>query len=292
LKSSPALVRVDLTCRNCGAHAPGKFCPECGQDTDPRPPSAREFINHFFGNYIAVKGSFIQTLWRLVSKPGQLTVDYLAGRKRAYILPLRLYITISVIALVAASLVINFAVNDEIVKIDAGDLKGNLLQFGDIASVKFEGGKVECTGEMPESICTRLRARFGSSPEAMRTFLASMPDRMVKYMGYGMFALMPFFALLMKVVYFNRRMHYGEHIVFALHLHAVWWLFLLAAILAPNPWGNWLFWGIPLYAILSMRRVYRSSWMMTLLRAAVVSLIYLIALFVLVVFTALFTLLF
>ncbi|TAG03648.1 MAG: DUF3667 domain-containing protein [Betaproteobacteria bacterium] len=281
-------------CRNCGTPAPGKYCPECGQDTDPRPPSAREFVNHFFGNYIAVKGSFIQTLWRLISKPGQLTVDYLAGRKRQYILPLRLYVTISVIALLSISIAVNSAMsNEDMVKIDAKDLQGNFIAFGNFASVKLDkGGQITCVGVMPESICKRARDRYGASPEVLKSFMRTLPERVVKYLGYSLFLLMPLFALLMKAVYFNRGKTYGEHIVFALHVHAFWLLILLATVLAPGNWGNVLALGMPTYALLAMRRVYGGRWWTIVSRAAVVSGFYFAALMIALVIAALVALLF
>jgi Protein of unknown function (DUF3667) len=294
VKSTATQPRVDLNCRNCGTPAPGNYCPECGQDTDPRPPSVGEFVNHFFGNYIAVKSTFVQTLWRLITKPGQLTIDYLAGRKRQYILPLRLYITISVIVLLSLSLLVNMTMSsDDMVKIDAKDLQGNFLAFGDFASVKLsKGGAIECKGAMPESICVRVRERYGGSPEVVKNFMRSLPERIVKYLGYSLFALMPLFALLMKLVYFNRRMTYGEHIVFALHLHAFWLLILLATSISPKPWGDFLMFGVPIYAVMAMRSVYGGRWWTTLSRASIVSILYSVALVFTLTVVALFALLF
>jgi Protein of unknown function (DUF3667) len=277
--NSAAAQRANLHCRNCGALAPQNYCPECGQDTDPRPPSVREFANHFFGNYIAVKGSFAQTLWRLVTKPGQLTVDYLAGRKRQYILPLRLYITVSVIVLLSLSIVVSQSMSgNDAVKVDVKDLEGDFVSFGDFASIKVsKGGVIECVGAMPKSICDRARERYGSTPEMLKSYMRSLPERIVKFLGYSLFALMPLFALLMKLVYLNRRMTYGEHIVFALHLHAIWLLVLLATTLTPKIISDWLLFAVPMYALLSMRRVYGGRWWTTLLRAGCISLLYLIA---------------
>ncbi len=281
-----------LICRNCGAHAAGKYCPDCGQETDPSPPSVREFINHFLGNYIAVKGSFVQTLWRLVSKPGQLTVDYLAGRKRQYILPLRLYLTISVIVLLSVSLAVNSAMSaDEMVKIDAKDMQGNFISLGDFATIKLDKGTVKCEGAVPESICQRARERYGASPETIKSFVRTLPERMVKYLGYSLFVLMPLFALLMKFVYLNRHLTYGEHIVFALHLHTLWLLILLAAVIAPNGWGGLAVLAAPIYALLAMRRVYGGRWWITLLRASAVTAMYLVALLIALTIDALVALL-
>jgi hypothetical protein len=111
----------------------------------------------------------------------------------------------------------------------------------------------------------------------LKSYMRSLPERIVKFLGYSLFALMPLFALLMKLVYLNRRMTYGEHIVFALHLHAIWLLVLLATTLTPKIISDWLLFAVPMYALLSMRRVYGGRWWTTLLRAGCISLLYLIA---------------
>src|SRR5271156_5909995 len=95
--SSPAVP----ACRNCGAPASGKFCPECGQTTAPHPPTAREFLHEFVAQYVAVEGSLWITLKKL-AQPGTLTLEYFAGRKRRYIHPLRLYLTASVVFFLVA----------------------------------------------------------------------------------------------------------------------------------------------------------------------------------------------
>lgn len=62
-------------CRNCGADADGKYCPECGQETAMHPPSTLEFLHEFIGHYVALEGALWRTLAKLV-RPGALTLEY------------------------------------------------------------------------------------------------------------------------------------------------------------------------------------------------------------------------
>ncbi|HEX4509552.1 MAG TPA: DUF3667 domain-containing protein [Burkholderiaceae bacterium] len=87
-------------CPNCGTpFAPDlpqpNFCPVCGQEAVLHPPSVAEFAHEFAGHYVAVEGPLWRTLWLLVGRPGQLTREYLHGRRRRYVLPLRLYLSAS-----------------------------------------------------------------------------------------------------------------------------------------------------------------------------------------------------
>ncbi len=264
-------------CRNCGFAASGHYCSECGQETDPSPPTVREFANHFFGNYISVKGSFIQTLWRLLGKPGQLTADYLAGRKRAYILPLRLYLTVSVITLLTMTFLVSSSMQDAVISLENKDSKGVYLEVGESFKIDFSHGKVHCTEDMPAWICNHAKHRFGGSPEKVVEAFRSLPSRAFKLWGYSMFLVMPFFALLLNLVYWNRRMFYGEHLVFALHTHTFALLVVLAASLAPSAIAPLIALAVPIYIVLAMRRVYGGRWRATLLRALAIALPYLLA---------------
>ena len=97
---APTTARSD--CANCGqAFVPEqrRFCPECGQETRVRPPRLGEFLQQFGGAYFATEGALWRTLKLLLFKPGELTRQYLAGRRKHYVLPLRLYLSISLITL-------------------------------------------------------------------------------------------------------------------------------------------------------------------------------------------------
>jgi hypothetical protein len=276
------LVAREVRCRNCGfdlsALPAAKYCPECGQETDRTPPTFREFVQHFFGNYVSVKGSFLQTIWRLISRPGALTKDYLDGRKRAYMLPFRLYLTISVISFLVFGILAGQGMQGVVTgeaKIDPSAFEtGNIVSFGQDRQVRFDKGKIECVN-VPEWLCQRAKKKVGST-EAFKQLVETLPERMIRYWAYVMFALVPLFAALLKLLYVRRQMTYGSHIVFALHLHAFWLLAILFSL--THQFATALAsLAIPIYAIVALRRVYGGGWIKTLSKALVISFIYLCA---------------
>ena len=273
-----------IRCRNCGTLAPGKYCPECGQETSLHPPSVREFVDHFLGNYVAVKSTLAQTLWALVSKPGQLTLDYLAGRKRRYVLPLKLYLTVSIISLLVISLFGNLGADAPPLQVKH-DMNGTFLDVNG-ATIKYEQGKFVCTG-LPDRACNHLRKRFDRSPEELRAAFVDVPQRMLKFWSYAMFVLIPLFALMLQLVYRNRRLVYGEHLVFALHLHTFWVIAIVALVVLPDAVpavvGAMLFFAIPTYALRAMRRVYGGRWWPRWLRAALLSMGYWVLMLLMIV---------
>jgi hypothetical protein len=285
--SSPA-------CLNCG-HALGtprpRFCPACGQETNVRPPRIGEFIQQFGGAYFATEGALWRTFKLLLFKPGELTRQYLAGRRKHYVLPLRLYLTVSVVVL----LVMRLAAGSEMeggLQLDIDPRAGEyaLVEFGDGMAAGMKDGQFFCRG-FPPWVCKRLQRRLDVDPKGLQLQAAELGQRAIGNIGLGMFFILPLFAAGLKLVYLNRGLRYTEHLVFALHLHAFWFVALLFT-LGDVPWlGTLAGLSIPVYTGLAMRRVYRDRWWALLLRTGVLSLLYLVVMSFVFVGVAVFTLL-
>ena len=84
-------------CRNCGAAAPGEYCPSCGQETRVALPTFREFMRDAMGRLVGFDGRLWRTLYGLVFRPGFLTKEYFAGRRRRYVRPGRLFLVMSLL---------------------------------------------------------------------------------------------------------------------------------------------------------------------------------------------------
>lgn len=94
-RNSMAHDEVELPeCRpNCDAAVHGPYCAQCGQATVHELPTLREFAHEYLHHYVAADGKLLPTLKLLLFKPGQLTLEYLAGRRQRYVKPLSLYVT-------------------------------------------------------------------------------------------------------------------------------------------------------------------------------------------------------
>jgi len=136
---------------------------------------------------------------------------------------------------------------------------------------------VDC-GAAGEPACNALEGfvngvgkRFRSD---LRGFYEHMRAHVLSAAPYAAFLLLPVFAGIVMLAYRSRRMTYGEHVVFSLHLHAFWFLALLLIELLPDPVSDVLVWVVPVYGVLAMHEVYRGGWGATLLRAAFASVVY------------------
>ncbi|TFW20641.1 DUF3667 domain-containing protein [Duganella callida] len=84
-------------CANCETPLSGHYCSHCGQEAVLHAASTREFLHEFIGHYVALEGKLWGSLRRLILKPGELTNEYIRGRRVRYVQPLRLYLTFSVL---------------------------------------------------------------------------------------------------------------------------------------------------------------------------------------------------
>jgi len=282
-------------CSNCGAPFEPerrRFCPECGQETHIKPPTLGEFIQQFGGAYFSTEGALWRTLKLLLFKPGELTRQYLAGRRKHYVLPLRLYLTISLIALVLLRVTaagnVNFGLPADL---DLRKGQYHILSFGDGTGAGMKDGVYFCKG-MPAWFCKRLERRLDVDPKGLQREAAALGERFLSNMGAAMFLMLPLFAAWLKLVYLNRRLRYTEHLVFALHLHAFWFLVLLL-VLSDQPWLSGLAtFAVPVYAFLALRRVYGGGWLVRLLIMALGALLYTVSISILMVMVVIWSLLF
>lgn len=77
-------------CLNCGAELQGMFCHQCGQKATSQTPSVGSFIFEYFNHAFIWDANFLRTTWTLISRPGKLTNDFLAGKFSSQEHPLKL----------------------------------------------------------------------------------------------------------------------------------------------------------------------------------------------------------
>ena len=233
------------------------------------------FVHQFGGAYVSTEGALWRTLWRLLL-PGQLTLEYFAGRRRHFVLPVRLYLTVSVVALIvlrlgsAAQLQMN---PDKMPNIDFEKTADATLL--DLAGYRVgaKGGKVFCEGFSPAT-CERFRRRI--DPKMIAVELQEAPARFFSHLGSAMFLLVPAFALWLKLVYLDKRRYYTEHLVFALHLHTFWFLMLMV-YLTPTRWVALpALMALMLYPLAALHRVYGTRWWSTAIRAPLLFVLHLV----------------
>ena len=89
-------------CLNCGSPLTGQYCGNCGQRARSRLISIWELLRDAFGDLFELDSRLWQTLVPLMISPGQLTKDYLEGRRARFMPPFRTYLVLSILFFVIA----------------------------------------------------------------------------------------------------------------------------------------------------------------------------------------------
>ena len=255
---------VPAHCRNCGTAVNGHYCAACGQETRLHMPSLAEFVHEFVGHYVAVEGRLWGTLGRLLFRPGALTNEYLAGRRRRYVEPLRLYLSLSILFFALMKLsgtdVVQFSTKND------ADGKPVATQ-GAKPTAMIVGDADDLPDDMPhhttlptplEELAPGLRQSIDNFDRlGMAQKSEIMRASFYRYAPYAMFCLMPLFALYLKLLYLGTGRRYGEHVLFALHTNAFAFVMFGAFLLMPEGFLKFLLFGWLLgYLPWAMQRVY------------------------------------
>jgi hypothetical protein len=274
-----------ITCPNCGAPAPGKFCPECGQETARELRTVAQFLEGLIDQYATREGPLWQTLSKLFFAPGALTVEYLAGRRGRYLRPLQLYLIASVIVFGAVQF---FGLNLGLRLY--GDQGVHLLRSARVSADADHGYGLGLTPMqiILDHFDTPGVRRFGAmSREDRFTFLRA---RRAQYVSPFVLFLVPLYALTLGLFYRNRRRRYAEHLIFGLHCQSFLLFILLIEAKLPAILADALSLWVIAYFTIALKRVYGGTWAETLGRGTAILALYFAIFFVanlLLVFTLL-----
>jgi hypothetical protein len=89
--------RHENDCLNCGTELQGHFCHVCGQENLRVKEPFWHFLGHSISHYFHFDEKFFNTLVPLLTKPGELSLAYLAGKRTKYLQPISMYIFVSII---------------------------------------------------------------------------------------------------------------------------------------------------------------------------------------------------
>ena len=204
-------------------------------------------------------GRIARTARLLLGRPGALTVETLQGRRARYLAPVRVYLIASLAYFLCAAAVPNLRTPD------AAVMPGSNINIQVDGSGRVSG----LSDENREQALKQLERAPWWAQQLMRPVLLD-PDgfrgRFLQTLPRVLFAVVPVFAAIVAIFYRGRR--FTQHLIFAVHLHAVVFIALTVrelSQLARNVVVLGIFdlaaaLAIVAYGLLAFRRVYGESW--------------------------------
>lgn len=105
-------------CLNCGAKLEGPWCHACGQPVKGMIRHLKSILHDFLDTVFEYDSRIWRTLVPLYFVPGQITLEYIAGKRIRFVLPFRLFFVLTVVAFLILQFVVKPAAPSE--HLDAG----------------------------------------------------------------------------------------------------------------------------------------------------------------------------
>lgn len=93
-----------VKCLNCGNEFQGNFCPKCGQSADTTRFTMRFIFENLLAAFISKDGGIWFTLKNLFTRPGEMIVEILDGKRRRYFSPFPMLLCVLTIYILMFSL--------------------------------------------------------------------------------------------------------------------------------------------------------------------------------------------
>jgi len=324
-------------CEDCGAELHGRYCSACGQVAVDYHRSFRHVIADVAESFLNWDSKFLKTFGLLVLRPGWLTNQFVAGRRTRYLHPLRLYLLVSIVFFLCARLVpiARGPVRSELTQAERAKVEQTLKNIPtmpddvreEVNRALAEAGRpvvpnpstppaIPGTTPLPASsprdeglplvqfddsnngpfgnwLEKRVKEKVGEDGTKVQLF----GDALRSNISTMMLFCIPLFAFVLKILYLRQRRFYIEHLVYALHIHAFFYMAVLVtafgamAVKQVAPTLEKSFMWLCVLAIVaqvfvSIRQVYRQSWLRTTFKFLFGGLVYFFVLMAAFILTA------
>jgi hypothetical protein len=313
-------------CANCNHsfNEGENFCPNCGQENHSPNQPIRHYTAELIESTLHLDSKVLLTIKTMLMYPGKITRDYNDNMRARFTPPVRLYIFISFVFFVLlqfpstiykivdhekakspvildgphkeqklkdeSSTITRDSLQDTIVTENILGLKINMSKA---EMLKFKNAKPEqidslilSQNKTPNYFNRTLIQQILKSYDADESFTERIKEKSIKFGSISLFFLMPFFAFLVYLAYFNRKKYYYEYLIFSLHYHTVIFLFssiiiLLSIFFSIPGWINFFVaLGLLYYLGKALRYNFQGSRWRTILRMMAICSIYSITLLI------------
>lgn len=187
-------------CPSCAARLKGKFCHKCGEKkVKPKDFVLRRYVKQMFAHATHLDFKVLTTLWALLSKPGQLSAEFMEGKRINRMKPLQLFLLLNLVFFFFFKTTDVFAPQMKYVHQSKQPmLDGHLVR---------------------EHLSTVQQTKQLGPEEAM----VLMDEKIAQNAKVFLYLCVPVLALFLQLLYFRRYRYFLCQLIFATH----WFAFFL-----------------------------------------------------------------
>ena len=246
---------------------PARFCSACGEEKSTRGNySLLGHLNETFKVVTNVESGFFRSFARLIARPGFLTSEYFAGRRKPYLKPLQLFLFCNIAFFVVQSYTEFKTLSTPL------SVHMRLLPYSAYARAKVDEAVLEKRTTLEE-----YRARFNAIIENHAKTLVIL--------------MIPMFALLMQALYWRAGRYFVEHLVFSTHFYSFFLLLLTSMMILSAVaisvarkithhlgvfqsdliYTTMMLLACLIYLLPALRRVYGQGWIVTVIKCVILT---------------------
>jgi hypothetical protein len=179
-------------CAGCGAAVTGRYCADCGERTERHDYSLKHFIEEVLEATAHVDGRVFASFRSLLTRPGQLATDFLAGKRKTQMGPVQMFVVCNVLYFLFLPLA---------------------LQLPFTSTLRMQ------TENRPWRVMAKrmVDAKVADRHEDIKEYAVRF-DEAAHLQGHSLVMLMvPLFAVGVWALHPGARRYYGEHLVFSFY---------------------------------------------------------------------------
>ena len=256
-------------CLNCAAELAGRFCAQCGQDARRHVLSLRHTVGELLEDISQADARIWRTLRLLALRPGELTCEYLRGKRASYTPPLRLYVALSLLLFLVGLMPETSEPEEQAIErsakaVSLGPEAAAALDealedvdkdYRDPLRAQVINAVAKVPADQQLQAVTDLAEACGKSPLGLAALASGTASELpheklvancnkvagpaqqllsdgTEYAPKMMVFFLPLIALFGKFLYLGSRRYYVGHLVFFVHFHAFVFLAMATGNLA------------------------------------------------------------
>ncbi|MFM1874404.1 MAG: hypothetical protein RL266_141 [Bacteroidota bacterium] len=230
------------SCSNCNASVPkgDKYCGKCGQEQRNLHVGFGELIKEFVSDNFNFDTRLAVTLRHLLLKPGFLAQEFALGKRASYVPPIRLYLFISFVYFLLASLNLEerfgTAPSESAIQLNSVAYQDDGQNASNVWTVDAHNdAQVDSVlndmGLAESKVADHLVRQFSRLVSPDSDEHEKFREEFYRNLSLSMFLLMPVFALLLWLFWPRPKPYYIDALIFSIHLHSFNFILLITKLL-------------------------------------------------------------